>query len=406
MNEDALVAAVRSGDAEAVGALLEGGADPDTVDEQGVPVLCLAVAAYDSPVTDALMNGGADANRPLPNGETPLLQAIDGGSNSLASRLLGDPARLSEATRTQLLDRARHWHEAGVINELRRRTGISGPPGRIRVSDRYWYTDHDELTLGGLTVRDGHAAILTDFEAGFGIRTPFGELLARALAHPDPEHADWSSVRSVLGRRQDEETWAAAAELRHHPDPTHRLFAADVLWYINFVDLNPLSHSLEPKPYEQRGLEVFLPWAVEETDRTVLLAVLHGLNDFDDPRAEAVGLTYLTHPDPELRIMVPATSDTMTVLARDADPGIRRSACYWLAEHGDHSIEVVDVLAELLHEGDQLTRIWAVYGLADRDDPRCVEGQRRVGPVDRKDWDDGWIIDAAERYERRRDGRR
>ncbi|MCT9138123.1 ankyrin repeat domain-containing protein [Streptomyces violarus] len=62
-----LVAAVRRGDADEVRALLESGADPDTLDgTDGLPVLCLAVAAYDEPVAEALLQGGADPLRRLP----------------------------------------------------------------------------------------------------------------------------------------------------------------------------------------------------------------------------------------------------------------------------------------------------------------------------------------------------
>lgn len=58
-----LVAAVRRGDAGTVGALLEAGAAPDTVTADGLPVLCLAVAAYDTAVAYELVEGGADPAR-------------------------------------------------------------------------------------------------------------------------------------------------------------------------------------------------------------------------------------------------------------------------------------------------------------------------------------------------------
>lgn len=50
---------------------------------------------------------------------------------------------------------------------------------------------------------------------------------------------------------------------------------------------------------------------------------------------------------------------------------------------------------------DQATRIWAAFGLAERDDPRCVDGARRVGDVEDYDaW--SWILRAPSRYEERR----
>ncbi|MGW3111018.1 hypothetical protein [Streptomyces sp. NPDC001091] len=51
-----------------------------------------------------------------------------------------------------------------------------------------------------------------------------------------------------------------------------------------------------------------------------------------------------------------------------------------------------------------MVRIKAVSGLADADDPRCVEGARLIGPVDRTEWPDTWLPDAVWRYERRRGG--
>lgn len=62
-----LVAAVRRGDVDEVTALLGSGADPDTL-EDGLPVLCLAVAAYDRPVAEALLQAGADPCAGCPTG--------------------------------------------------------------------------------------------------------------------------------------------------------------------------------------------------------------------------------------------------------------------------------------------------------------------------------------------------
>ncbi|WP_241775861.1 ankyrin repeat domain-containing protein [Streptomyces exfoliatus] len=86
-------------------ALLEAGAVPDTVADDGLPVLCLAVAAYDTAVAWALVEGGADPDRKLPDGTTPLIRAIEGGSPAVAQAVLGrEPRlRLPEAEREQLL---------------------------------------------------------------------------------------------------------------------------------------------------------------------------------------------------------------------------------------------------------------------------------------------------------------
>ncbi|WP_406091512.1 HEAT repeat domain-containing protein [Streptomyces sp. NBC_01013] len=410
MGEVALIDAVRSGDAGAVSRLLEAGADPESADARGVPALCLAIAAFDEPVATALTEGGADPQRPLPDGSTPLLRAVDCGTVSVVLAVLpGLGEHLTETGRAELLARARHWHEAGAVAELRRRTGDLGPPCRTRVRDGDWWTDYDEITLGGLTVRDGHAAVLSNLEEWFERHRPMDELLARALAHPDPEHADWSETVNVLARRNDEETWAAAVGLRSHPDPLHRLFAADVL---RGLVLREASADARPVVFEPRAPVVFLPWAVEETDPAVLRLVLRALSESDspDPRVEEVGLSCVTHPDAEVRreaaSLLQRFEGSYTLVAlralfaltRDADNGVRAHACALLGGHQGHTQDITDVLAERLGDEDQMVRIWAVYGLAERDDPRCLAGNEHEGPVDWRSWPDSHIVEAGRRY--------
>ncbi|WSW95129.1 ankyrin repeat domain-containing protein [Streptomyces sp. NBC_00989] len=172
--------------------LLAQGANPDAVGEEGVPALCLAVAAYDGPVAEALIKGGADRDRRLPDGSTPLLRAVDSGSLELTITLFWDcEGHPTTAEPSELLTRARRWHESGVVDELRRRADATGQVERARVNGE-WFSSCEEITLGGVTVRNGHGAILTHWESHFGIRPSFDELLARALAHPDPDHVVWS----------------------------------------------------------------------------------------------------------------------------------------------------------------------------------------------------------------------
>ncbi|MFD7415120.1 hypothetical protein [Kitasatospora purpeofusca] len=416
MGEDPLIAAVRSGDHNAVRRLLEDGVDPNAVDEQDVPALCLAVAAFDSSVADYLVSGGADAARRLPDGTTPQLRAVDSGSISLASSLLGDVAVLDESTRTELLARARQWHETGAVAMLRMRTGSSGTVERVRVRDREWSTDYHEIRLGGVAVRDGHTGVLTFVEKHFGLRPGVEELAARACAleFPDREHASWREITKTLAERQDGETWDAAAALRAHPDPLHRRFGAEVLISLNMGD--PRSDS--PSPFEQRTLEFLLAWAVAEEHPDVLAEILSGLGHHEDPRVEPLGLSYLAHPASKVRGEVASTLertvsdrsgrwtytreglDAMLVLARDTDASVRGLVGYQLAESAHREPAVGDVLAELLDEEDQVARIWGAFGLAERDDPRCVDDAGRVGTVaEYEAW--SWILDAPSRYEQR-----
>ncbi|MFJ4539451.1 ankyrin repeat domain-containing protein [Streptomyces tibetensis] len=396
-----LVAAVRRGDADAVTSLLESGADPDTLAE-GLPVLCLAVAAYDTDVADALLQAGADPLRPLPDGSTPLTRAVDGGSHLLTHALATGRKPLTPPARADMLARARRWAEAGAETELRRLTGLTGPIERIRVEDGEigWWCE--QLTLGPMTVRDEHRAVLTSMEALYGVRTPFDELVARALAHPDRDHVVWCDVMFTLGRRTDEETWQWSRDLLNHPDPLHRLLAADLLLSLILGDVVKGA-----QPFWDRGREL-VPWAEQEEDPQVLAVLLHAMTHDSAPEIEAVGLSHLAHPDPRVRALVPATVHrpesltTVLTLAHDEDPGVREALCHWLAHHRGPEPEVGDALVALTHDERQSIRIGAVSGLAVRDDPRCVETEQRIGPVAEELRDDERLHDVW-RYRRRRE---
>ncbi|MFD5230303.1 ankyrin repeat domain-containing protein [Streptomyces qaidamensis] len=291
-----LVEAVRRGDPDEVRALLDDGADPDTLAE-GLPVLCLAVAAYDTSVAEALLEGGADPLRRLPDGSTPLTRAVDGGAHLLVHALATSRIPLPAPARAELLARARRWSEAGAEAGLRRITGLTGPVERIRVVDDEigWWCE--QLTLGGRTVRDEHRAILTSMEQRYGIRTPFDELVERALAHPDRDHVVWSDVVFTLGRRLDEETWQWTRDLLNPPDRLHRLLAAEILLFLILGD--PLKGG---DPFWDRGREL-VPWAEQEEDPEVLAALLNAMTHDSAPEIEAVGLLHLTHPDPGVRAL-------------------------------------------------------------------------------------------------------
>ncbi|MFE1547730.1 HEAT repeat domain-containing protein [Streptomyces sp. NPDC058718] len=425
MDRTQLVAAVRRGDSEAVTALLEAGAVPDTVADDGLPVLCLAVAAYDTAVAWALVGGGADPDRKLPDGTTPLIRAIEGGSPAMTEAVLGrEPRlRLPEADREQLLALARHWYERGAEDELRVRTGDYGPAGQSRVMDDD-YNHVTQLTLGGLTVRGGHGAILTHLEWAFRILAPVDDLVARAVAQREPDHVDWSSARWVLGERRSRETWSAVTAYRRSPDPQHRLFVLDVLhWYLLFP-------SSRRNSYETETAELLVAWASEgEDDPSVLADVLRVLSETDHPRSRDVGLRHAGHPAPHVRAQVPdlmlswdtprpplgaAVRAALLVLAGDEDwavraeagraliaandgssdfrdvivgllrdpaAGVRARVVEAVADSPDRSTAVADALVSLLDEDDFGTRLNAAYGLLRRDHPRTGEAIDRVGPL-------------------------
>ncbi|MFI7320923.1 HEAT repeat domain-containing protein [Streptomyces venezuelae] len=415
-----LLAAVRAGDVDRVRDLLGEGADPDAVDEHGLPALCVAVAAYDAPVVRALREGGAAPDRVLPDGTTPLWRAVDGGSHAVFEAVLGEeaPLWLSASRGAALIALATDWYETGAAEVLRRRTGATGPVATVRVEDDE-YDWVDEVSLGGLVVRAGHGAILSTLEAACRIPAPVDELIARAVRQPDGEHVDWSAVRWLLVRRRDDAFWSAVVAHRHHPDPAHRRFVADCLRTRSFCDVD------HPQ-YGKRETEVLAAWSAEETDSGVLAEVLGAFTEYEHPGLEAAGLRHAGHPDPRVRREVPyafltnggplspAGREVLRSLVRDPDtevrlracwvsagdetlrpevtrallpmtedpdPAVRRRATGILAASPDRTPAVADALTAMLDADDQLVRLEAAWGLARRDDPRTEEAYERVGPL-------------------------
>ncbi|MFD4142316.1 HEAT repeat domain-containing protein [Streptomyces sp. NPDC058572] len=438
MGDAELIAAVRRGDADAVRALLEEGADPDALDADGLPVLCTAVAAYDDPVAEALMDGGADPDRPLPDGTTPLLRAVDLGSPAVFSTVLGHEPRLRlpEAARERLLTLARTWYETGAAEELGRRTGATGPAETVRVQDDE-YHHVEQVTLGGLTVRAGHGALLTSLEWAFRVLPPVEELVARGLKYPDEDHVDWSSAKWILSQRRSKETWLAMTAFRHHPDPAHRRFVLD------FLRTRSLAGAGDRHSYDKEESELFAAWAAEETDVDVLAEVLDVFGGYEHPGMESVGLGYLGHPDPRVRSEVPyllgtygspltptgrtallglvrdpapevrgsvamalgtwhdltpEVSAALLALVRDPHAAVRGAAATALAASPDRTPAATEALASLLDDEEVLIRLEAVYGLAERNDPRCVAGLARIGPLDPA-FNDDHRCSAVRRYE-------
>ncbi|MFF4118782.1 hypothetical protein [Streptomyces sp. NPDC001714] len=383
-----LVAAVRRGDVEQVRELLDADADPDALDgSTALPVLCRAISAHDQPVAEALVQGGADPLRRLPDGTTPLLRAMEAGSPALAWAVLPEVALHPGPPREELLDHARRLAVIDPEAELRRRTGLPGPAARTRQEDESG-CGHERLTLGGLTLGDAHAAFLTALEARLRLRTPFAELLARALTRPDRDHAVWAESTLVLGARLDDDTWAEAARLGHDPDPLHRLFAADVLLSTIIADAQRREPALQ-----DRALAL-VPWAGRERDTDVLSVLLNALTWTSGPETGALGLAHVTHPDPRIRGLVPDLLDcaggglrpeglaAVLTLARDPDPEVRERTCFWLSHYRGPEPEIGDVLVELTYDERQRTRAEAVAALAVRDDPRCVAAEHRIGPLE------------------------
>ncbi|UNO39077.1 HEAT repeat domain-containing protein [Streptomyces sp. MST-110588] len=385
----ALIAAVRSGDAAAVGALLEAGADAEATDEHGTPLLCLAVDTFDLSVVDPLLSWGVRLDRPAGDGRTPLLRAVGLGAYGIAQALIsrGASLRFRDADGRDALALARHWHETGAEAELRRRSGAPGPAGR-RILSTDTDTTCEELSLGGLTVRTGHTAILTELEPRYGITVGFEELLSRALAEPDVEREVWWAALSTLQKRAEAAVWDAAAALRERPDPLARYFGARLLHLVIVLD------DSEDETFDRPLVDVLLPWAAQEEDVRVMRALAAALADAFDDRAARPLPALARHADAEVRGWAvsglygqvsrghPEALAAAAACTRDPAAEVRGHACRVLGQAPAGSTAASDALAACLCDRDEAVRVQAAVRLALRDDPRADEVLDGLGAVD------------------------
>ncbi|MFI8327346.1 hypothetical protein [Streptomyces sp. NPDC085529] len=404
--EALLISAVQAKDTELVRSLLR----DDSNDRVRDQAFCMAVRSYCGHIAQLLLHYGADPSQCASDELLPLREAVESGSPALVEALLG---RHPKSELLEMRDLARHWHETGVETELRRRTGSKDAVICTRVQDDEYYS-LNEFTLGGTTMRDGHGAILTDLEELLGVRTSFEELMDRALAHARQDHTAWGRAAIQLAGRRNQATWATAAALRTHPDPSHRLFGAEVLRLTHLFD------DSDEDTYAGPALNIFIDWSAEETDVAVLTEVLVALGEHSDLRAEAALLPHADHSDAGVRRAVaqglsgwssspPAFSgDARTALLRlmaDPDAVVRKTACCTVAVGQDHDPVFADTMAAALDDTDRLVQLAAVYGLALHNDERCVEAARSLGPPQRGSLEEEGYLEAVWRYEWRRDRR-
>ncbi|MFG3491497.1 hypothetical protein [Streptomyces sp. NPDC047972] len=401
-----LIRAVRSGDLDRVRILAMGDVEAGVIDE----AFRLAVADRSGALAQVLLQHGADPSRSAPDDLPSLRAAVDWGLPSLVEALL-DSRILGRYDRSELLaarDLAREWHETGAEAGLRARTGSQEAAVRTRVANDE-YDSLDAYVLAGRTVHDGHAAILTRLEELLGVRASFEELTARAVAY-DQDHPAWGSATILLATRRDRQTWDAAAALRTHPEPSHRLFGAAVLRLTHLFD------DSDEDPFAGPALDVFIDWSAEEAHLDVLTEVLNALGEHSGPRMEAALLPFAGHPDVRIRRMVAhgitAAFDAprfsgevraaLSALMADADALVRRGACSTVADGRERDPALADAMAVLLDDADRRVRVVAVYGLARHDDERCVAGARRLTPAPPGTGHE-YELDEVWRYERRRD---
>ncbi|MGW2790084.1 HEAT repeat domain-containing protein [Streptomyces sp. NPDC001251] len=396
MGEDPLIAAVRSGHAKRVRALLAAGADPNTADEHGTPALCLAVDAFDLRVIDelAMSERPVHLDQPAADGRSPLLRAVDLGACEITSVLIcsgADPG-FTDPEGRNALELARHWHLTGAEAELRRRSGSTSEPMVRKAAVDCWGNVCEELSLGGLTVRNGHTALLTELEPRYGIKPSFAELMGRALAEPDVEQPVWVATTLALQARRATDVWPQAVTLRASPNPLERYCGAEVIRLIHLFDENVTEDG--HGAFDMPLVDLFLPWAATEEDPRVMRALTAGLSQAVDPRAQQPLSALTRHADREVRLnalsglheMVaqgdPEALAAVVTCTRDADALVRAGACRAVARANPDSPAPSNALAARLQDEAEAVRVTATIQLFLRDDPRGDEVVRDLEPVD------------------------
>ncbi|MFJ2752258.1 HEAT repeat domain-containing protein [Streptomyces sp. NPDC087297] len=449
-----LIRAVRADDAPRVRALLEAAAadqavraaphagradgfDADALGADGLPALDIAVARGSYPVVQALREHGVRLDRVGPDGRTPLLRAVDAGAYAVTTLLRSSSVPLwpTGPDGRTALELARHWHETGAENELRRRTAATAATGPAELSrvpdDEYSFTGLLRLPGTGVSVRTGHTAILCALEAAHGIRAPFAELLARAEAEADLQGVTRDAAVTVLHTRADRATWEEAAALRTRPRPSVRHFGAEVMRCISLFDECDKCGTYDergegegeedggcadgPACVTQATQDLFLRWAAEEPAPEVLAVLLRGLSDCPAlPRTALAGalLPHVRHPSAVVRRSVAQAfigcageegvfAELLGYL-RDGDAEVRAQSCVALAHRGERSRSVRDALMPLLSDPSVEIRIQAVRALVLLDDPRGGEALDRLGSGYPEDGPGYWSLYDAYRHLRLR----
>lgn len=116
----ALFDAIGTRDAAAARAALDSGANPNALDDRGVPPLVLAAQHGVDEIVGALLEAGARVNANPSNGTTPLNAAIMNGNVEVVTRLLAAGADVDQAdyVRQTPLQVAAGWKRAEVTQML------------------------------------------------------------------------------------------------------------------------------------------------------------------------------------------------------------------------------------------------------------------------------------------------
>lgn len=204
---------------------------------------------------------------------------------------------------------------------------------------------------------------------------PVAQVVQEAL-HAD-EDRRWELV-TQLHLHGGQAALDIADQLRHHPEPSHRELAADVLGQLGAAP----GRSPTEGPFHTAALAILLAMIEAEEHPAVLNSIAVGLGHIGDERSVDPLVRLHTHPDPDVRRGVvsgllrrpqrPAL-DALIALSSDPDDDVRDWATFGLARQTDEDYpELRAALAARLGDDDPDILAEAIHGLAVRGDRRAL----------------------------------
>ncbi|MGW4378747.1 hypothetical protein [Kitasatospora sp. NPDC004531] len=371
-----LTAAVERGDTPALRELLDRLPTAAPAGEAGSALLAAAAYRGADELVAALVEAGADASRPWPGGVDPVVWAACNGHVRTLWHLLANlPPGAAEDAGGRALAAARATIDAGP--------GLP-PPG-------VW-------------------GVVTELEAGLGVRHSPGELLARALVHGRSDCDDWFASLLPFGRRPSADLfhWARARYL-DAPSAPQRRFALDAIRFLD-LGIDEFDEDTDPVDAFRAEAAAFLrPLIDREPDPEALACAISAFASFHSsaPVTTSAGsgrpelpqsvLAHRDHPEQSVRCAVAnAVAGAVKWGARDrrpetvsallgftADPffRIRAVSLHALYEAADVDAPAARAaIAARLHDPVREVAIQAAGALARRGDSRGFAALDEVEP--------------------------